>query len=337
MMHLRPRPAPLTRVLLVCWATALTACTASAPSGPANAVSTPDVGRPPPPPSVQAALSREPFTPYAALGESDNDGLAPGESSFALAQACLTAAGYPDAGNVPFSVSLGPVNLAFAQPWGDWGYLGLAEAEQYGFRVPPGSALTILGIDAPAQQNANPDTLPAAEQSAIGKCGTISDNFANAVDNGALAGVATLSNDIVNDVLKDAAVKHATQAWTACMGKNGYSFRQPETVFFTELAAMHGGQRPTNPTDPVSAAANQAQIAAAASDASCTQSTDLAGLYFAVEASYEQQLVSTNAQALTAAVRQYRAAYAKELNKLPSLLRTAKATPLFPAAQAPGA
>src|SRR5208282_3924927 len=110
--------------LLICCA-ALTACTASAPNGPATTVSTPNVGRPQPPSSVQAALSSEPFTPYAALGQSDNDGLAPSESNFAMAQACVTAAGYPDAGgNVPFGISLGPANLAFSQPWGEWGYLG---------------------------------------------------------------------------------------------------------------------------------------------------------------------------------------------------------------------
>ena len=52
-------------------------------------------------------------------------------------------------------------------------------------------------------------------------------DFTNAADNGALAGIQTLSNDIANDVLQDAAVKNATQAWTACMAKNGYSFHQP--------------------------------------------------------------------------------------------------------------
>ena len=67
-------------------------------------VSTPSVGRPQPPASVQAALSRMAFTPYAALGQSNNDGLAPNESGYALAQACMSAAGYPGAGNVPFAV-----------------------------------------------------------------------------------------------------------------------------------------------------------------------------------------------------------------------------------------
>jgi hypothetical protein len=45
---------------------------------------------------------------------------------------------------------------------------------------------------------------------------------------------------------------------------------------------------------PISAAAQRAQIAAAVTDAGCTQSSDLAGIYFAVQASYEQQLVTAN-------------------------------------------
>ncbi|MGH3195220.1 MAG: hypothetical protein ACRDNT_04660 [Streptosporangiaceae bacterium] len=314
--------------LAICCCAGLTACTASAPKGPDTTVTTPNVGRPQPPSSVQAALSREPFTPYAALGQSSNDGLAPDESNNALAVACMSDAGYPNAGSgeAPFSIRLGPANLAFSQPWGDWGYLGAAEAEQYGFGVPPGSALSALGIDI---QPSNPADLPQAEQAAVGKCATIVQNFTDAAQNGALAGIQTLSNDIANDVLKDAAVKNATQAWTACMGKNGYGYHQPQTVFVQEIRAMNGGKRQISDTDPVSAAANQAQIAAAVTDANCTQSTDLAGIYFAVQASYEQQLVNANSQALTSAVQQYRTAYAKELNKLQALLGTAKAEP-FP-------
>jgi hypothetical protein len=314
------------RWLLICCCAGLAACTAGPPKGPNVTVTTPSVGRPPPPSSVQAALSRDAFTPYAALGQSDNDGLAPNESNFALAVACLTAAGYPNAGPgaVPFGVRIGPANLAFSQPWGGWGYLGAAEAEQYGFLVPPGSALSALGIGI---QPSNPADLPQAEQAAAGKCGTIVQNFVNATQNGALAGIATLSNDIANDVSQDTAVKQATQAWSACMTKNGYSYHQPLDVFRQEIQDVYGGRRRINITDPVSAAARQAQIAAAVTDANCTQSADLAGIYFAVQASYEQQLVNANQQALTSAVQRYRTAYQKELNKLPALLRTARAIP----------
>ncbi len=316
--------------VLICCCAGLTACTAGAPKGPSTTVGTPSVGRPQPPSSAQAALSRDAFTPYAALGQSNNDGLAPNESSYALANACMTAAGYANSGNAPFNVSLGPAGLAFSQPWGSWGYLGAAEAQQYGFRVPPGSAVSTLGIDVPAP-NLNPASLPEAEQTAIGKCGTIVQDFTNAVQNGPLAEIGTLSNDIYNDILKDTAVKNATNTWSACMAKNGYSYTDPGTVWIQQLrSAMGISGGGINLGQSISASANQTQIAAAVTDADCTQSADLAGIYFAVQASYEQQLVNANQQALGAAVQRYRTAYAKELSKLPALLRTAKAQP-FPA------
>jgi hypothetical protein len=316
---------------------ALTACTAGPPKGPDATVTTPAVGRPPAPASAQAALSSEAFTPYAALGLSSNDGLAPGESQYTLVGPCMNAAGYP---GLTLSDFMGPLNisigggLAFTQPWGGWGYLGSADAQQYGFRVPPGSALTALGLGLGGTPPANPPSVPAAEQAAADKCGTIVQDFSNATQDGALAGIATLGNDIANDVQHDPAVKAATRAWSACMAKNGYTFPQPQAVFGQEFQAMYGGQHSIGPSTPVSAAANQAQVAAAVTDADCTQSSDLAGIYFAVQASYEQQLVNANQQALSAAVQQYRAAYAKELAKLPALLRTVKAQP-FPRVPAP--
>jgi hypothetical protein len=313
-------------VLLICCCAGLSACTADPSKGPDVAVSTPSVGRPQPPSSVQAALSSEAFTPYAALGQSDNDGLAPGESQYAISSACMSVAGYPGTDNTPFAISLGPANLAFGQPWGAWGYLGAAEADQYGFQLQPGSALSDLGIDT-SEAGTNPSSLPQAEQAAMGKCSTIVQDFTTAVQSGPLAGIDTLTNDIYNDVAKDAAVNSATQAWKACMSRNGYSFTQPGNVFFQELQIMHGGKRSIAPGQTISAAANQAQIATAVTDADCTQSTDLAGIYFAVQASYEQQIVNANQQALTTAVQQYRAAYTRELSKLPDLLKTASAQP----------
>ncbi len=330
------RARPGLGLLAGCCA-ALVACTASAPQGPNATVRAPAVGRPPAPASAQAALSSEAFTPYAALGISNDDGLAPGESQYALAGPCMNAAGYPGVtvsdGIVPFAISLGgPTGLAFTPPWGGWGYLGAADAQQYGFRYPPGTALTVLGLGATLP--ASTPSVPAAEGAAAGKCGTIVQDFANAIQDGALAGILTLGNDIATDVAHDAAVKAAARAWSACMAKNGYSFSAPQNVGSQEFQNMYGGQRSISPSTPVSASANQAQLAAAVTDADCTQSSDLAGIYFAVQASYEQQLVTANQQALSAAVSQYRAAYAKELAKLPALLRTAKAQP-FPRRPAP--
>ncbi len=321
--------------VLACCCAALTACTAAAPAGPANTVTTPSVGTPPPPTSGQAALSSEAFTPYAALGLSSDDGLAPGESQYTLIGPCMSAAGYPGVtvndGIVPTSIPIGG-GLAFTQPWGGWGYLGTADAQQYGFRFPPGAALTALGVGGGGL--AQPPSLPAAEQAAASKCGTIIQDFANATQKGPLAGIITLGNDITTDVQHAPAVTAATQAWTACMARNGYSLGQPQNVWSKEFQSMYGGQHSITPTTTVSSAANQAQIAVAVTDADCTAATDLAGIYFAVQASYEQQLVTANQQALSTAVSQYRAAYASELTKLPALLGTTRAQPFRPAKSA---
>jgi hypothetical protein len=318
--------------VLACCCAALTACTAVAPSGPSSNVTTPSVGKPPPPASGQAALSSEEFTPYAALGISSNDGLAPGESQYALAGPCMSAAGYPGVtisdGIVPTSIDIG-ASLAFTQPWGGWGYLGVADAQQYGFRFPPGAALTTLGLGGGGF--ANPPSVPKAEQAAGSKCGTIIQDFANATQAGPLAGIITLGNDIQNDVQHNPSVTAATKVWSACMARNGYSFSQPQDVFSQEFQAMYGNVHAISPSTKVSASADRAQIAVAVTDADCTQSTDLAGIYFAVQASYEQQLVTANQQALDTAVSQYRAAYASELAKLPALLGTTKAQPFRPA------
>jgi hypothetical protein len=311
--------------ILICCA-ALTGCTAAAPRGPDAAVTTPAVGRPPAPSSAQAALSSEAFTPYAALGTSDNDGLAPGESQYALTGPCMNAAGYPGVtfsdGIVIVNINLG-AELAFTQPWGGWGYLGAADAQQYGFRYSPGTALATLDIVPPT----SPASVPAAEQAAGSKCSTIIQDFNSATQDAAVAGITTLGNDINTDVQHDRAVQAATRAWSACMARNGYSFDQPQDTFIQGWQDMYGKVQQVTIGTPVSAAGNQAQIAVAVTDADCTQSSDLAGIYFAVQASYEQQLVTTNQQALAAAVSQYRAAYARELKQLPALLRTAKAQP----------
>jgi hypothetical protein len=93
---------------------------------------------------------------------------------------------------------------------------------------------------------------------------------------------------------------------------------------------------PFIPPGQPTAARNKAQIAMAVADADCTLSSDLAGIYFAVQGSYEQQFVSANQQALNAGVRQYKAAFGKALRTMPTLLRTTSATPSLPGPPQPG-
>jgi hypothetical protein len=303
--------------LLTCCA-ALTACAAGPHKGPDTTMTTPAVGRPPAPQSAQAALSSEAFTAYADLGTVSNDGLAPADTYTALFTACMNDAGYGQyatptttypASSAADGSLVGPASAA-----GPWGYIGTAEAAQHGFKLG--------GVGTPGQP---PAGLPAGPQAALGRCSNILMHFNNTQNVTSLAGIATMSNAISSGVLDDPSFKNATKAWSACMATNGYITPDATTLMVQESLALAGpGSGP---------AQNQAQTAEAVADAHCTQTTDLAGIYFAVQASYEQQTVSTNQQALNAAVRQYKASYTKELNKLPALLRT---TPAAPATGGPG-
>ena len=111
------------------------------------------------------------------------------------------------------------------------------------------------------------------------------------------------------------------------MARNGYDDAQTNTFWQQQLTAAGLGPISLgSATGQLSPATNRAQIAAAVTDANCTLSTDLGGIYFAIQDSYEQQFITANQQALNTAVREYKANFAKELSKLPQLLRTTSAT-----------
>jgi len=301
-------------ILIGCCA-ALAACTAAPPKGPDANVTAPAVGRPAAPVSTQAALSSEAFTPYADLGAAANDGLAPGDTYADLHTACMNDAGYGQyANSTPFFFRANR-GLGFAQPQGPWGYVGVSLAEQYAFNPPS---------QGPAEGSGplTSSSLPAGAQAAAGKCFNIVSAFNDAQFVTSLAGIETMNNEISTDVVQDGDFKKATRAWSACMARNGYT--SPDADTFSQQAEPRGITPGVYPNP--SAAPTQAQVAMAVTDVQCTQSTDLAGIYFAVQASYEQQFVTANQQALGVAVRDYKAAFAKELKKLPALLRTTSAT-----------
>jgi hypothetical protein len=318
--------------LLIC-GVVLAACTANAPKGPATTVTTPAVGRPAAPASVAAAMSSEVFTPYAALGAANNDGLAPGDTYDALHTACMNDAGYGQyAADVPYPVRTNR-GLGFPQAYGPWGYVGTALAAQEGFLAPEGGP----GGGGPGPGGGGLfGNLPTGAQAAAGKCFNIMANFNNAQLAHSMSIIETLNNYISTDVVQDSEFKKATRDWSACMAKNGFSSPDPGSLGQQAQITLGQGQGPApgqNPTElpgAPTAAQNQAQIAMAVADANCTLTSDLAGIYFAVQANYEQQFVSANQQALNAGVREYKAAFAKALKTMPALLRTTSATPNLP-------
>ncbi len=311
--------------VLACCCASLASCTAPLAKGPDAIVTKPAVGRPPAPASEGAALASEAFTPYADLGAAANDGLAPGDTYANLHTACMDDAGYGQyAASASFSVRANR-GIGFPQPYGPWGYIGLPLAEQYGFNPPEND-----GPDESSGPPSSPTSMPAAAQAAAGKCLNIVQDFNNAQFATSTAGIETMNDDIGNDVVNDPDLTKAQHAWTACMAGNGYDGVQANTIWRQYAIAILGpGPTPGSSPSP-SSAQNKAQIAAAVTDADCTLSTDLGGIYFAIQASYEKQLVTANQQALNAAVREFKANYARELRKLPALLRTTSATPNLP-------
>src|SRR6516162_3118525 len=304
---------------------ALAACAANGPKGPAATVTTPAVGHPPAPASVAAAMASEAFTPYAALGAAENDGLAPGDTYDALHTACMNDAGYGQyAADAPYPARTNR-GLGFPQAYGPWGYVGTALAAEQGF---------LAGnepITGPAPSGGPFASLPTAARAAAGKCFYILENFNNAQFAHSMSIIETLNNYISTDVIQDGEFKKATRAWSACMAKEGFSSPDPSSFWQQALTALGQlpppGQNTSSPPGPPTEAQNKQQIAMAVADANCTLSSDLAGVYFAVQANYEQQFVSANKQALDAGVREYKAAFAKELKALPTLLQTTSATP----------
>jgi hypothetical protein len=316
--------------LLICCAV-LAACTAGPPQGPAATVTTPAVGRPPAPASVAAAMSSEVFTPYAALGAADNDGLAPGDTYDALHTACMNDAGYGQYAAEALYPARTNRGLGFPQAYGPWGYVGTALAAQEGFLAGsggPGGGGPGPGAGQPGSPFGN---LPTGAQAAAGKCFNIMENFNNAQFAHSMSIIETLNNYISTDVVQDSQFKKADRNWSVCMAKNGFSSPSAEAFWSQALDTIGlgpgGGQNPTELPGAPTAAQNKTQIAMAVADANCTLSSDLAGIYFAVQANYEQQFVSANQQALNAGVREYKAAFAKALKTMPALLRTTSATP----------
>jgi hypothetical protein len=294
-------------VLCCCTGLALAACSGgSGAKSPETGVTAPSVGKPAMAASIAAALARQAFTPYAGLGNVASDGLAPNEAVTSLDSACMTDAGYPTA-NDDFQEGHVGDTLTPSTPFGAFGYVGATEAAQYGFMPGGGPGLAGTGSS----------DLSAAEQAASNKCFTIWRNFLGNQLNSALAAVQALGQTIRSEDFKDPSIAKASKAWSACMAADGYDYGTP-----TELlnSAMNVSRAALQANTSLTTAQKAAQIAEAGADAACTQSTDLAGIYFAVQAGYEQQIVDANQPQLTKAVQQYRAAYRKELGQLQTLL-----------------
>lgn len=325
------RMLPIRMLAVAACGLALAGCGSSAPQGPNTSVTAPTgIGRPPAPATAEAAFAQAAFTPYAGLGSLYNDGLAPDESFAALAADCATTAGYPQlatSGDLPVSIHIG-ASLTLSPDYGQFGYLSMAQAKQSGFQ-PDGSLIGLATGSAPTG-GGDIDSLPAAEQAVALKCAEVEQNFETQQDKTSMAVIQTLTQDILSDVQNDADVHQATQAWHTCMATNGYDYATPSAAFQDAIQKYIGAKQAgsgggnwvqSTPTE------NSAQIALAVTDAQCTQTSDLGGIYFAVLSSYEKQIVDLNLTRLTAAVQDYRTGYQKAVSAMDALLSAASARP----------
>ncbi|MER7756827.1 hypothetical protein [Kitasatospora sp. NPDC097643] len=180
-----------------------------------------------------------------------------------------------------------PPDNATALPAGPWGYLGT-------------EAATTLGFHPPKHTLPRPDAAPAGSGEAYDTARVDCDRQA-AERLGSPQGPGTeLVGRLFQESLKaagqDARVVAATKEWAGCMTTAGFEVTGPE--------ALPQRFQSTPEITP-------AELAAARADADCTARSNLAGLWFAVLAGYQRQLIDRNAEALTAQREAVRAQDAK--------------------------
>ncbi|MGW5103865.1 hypothetical protein [Streptomyces sp. NPDC004100] len=163
------------------------------------------------------------------------------------------------------------------RPAGAWGYIGRATAKSKGFHIgvaPPGETGAATGYS----------------QKDFGVCSAEADkqlpSLAN-TDGWKLT--RALFDQSFQQADDDQRVAAARKRWSTCMTAAGHPSQDPE-----ELAA--GPWSTAQPT------ANE--IAAATAAESCTDSSRLAAVYFAVLAGYQRQLISANSATLSAYQKQ---------------------------------
>ena len=278
----RPRLAALA--VAACFALC---CACSAGTGP-DAQAAPTVGRPAQPASMAVALARQPLLDYAEVGITAADPLAPDEDESYLVAACMNRAGFPDVTGAGLE-AFDPAPVASTSA-GVWGFLGLTRAQQYGFAAPPGSAA------AGPRPHYN-----AAELTASRACEQHAQSFITG-DNTLLG--ATLMGAAGQETVSNAQFKAAVATWTRCMTAAGRQTTDPLQYAQDALA--------TTAASPGSAAF-RTQIGEAIDDARCTDSSDLAGVYFALTDAYQLQLLTRDHAALDTAVGRYRHDFQHEM------------------------
>ncbi|MFJ6139610.1 hypothetical protein [Kitasatospora sp. NPDC092286] len=193
----------------------------------------------------------------------------------ALVVSCMRRAGFTAFGGDGLQPAQAPDN-ATALPAGAWGYLGAGAAAVQGFHPPTRTAPRPVGSPAGSGEAYDAARVDCDRQAA--------ERIGSPPGNGT-ALVSRLFDESFRATGRDERVVAATRNWSGCMAAAGFQADDPAV-----LPGRFQGAREITASE----------IATARADADCTASSNLGGIWFAVLAGYQRQLIDRNAQALTA-------------------------------------
>jgi hypothetical protein len=272
----------LTLVGAACFAGALLGgCSAAATGGGGPSLAVPTITASPAPTSYYAV---EMAQPLAAYETSQSEEVTVADASGLLISSCLQKSGY-DIPASEFSAQNGTPDVT---EFGPYGFVDPNHGT-YGLRL--------HAVASPAGDGSIPLPGGQAEEKKSSQCEQAS--MAQLGDNDA---DSALINNLISEAQSaagtDPRVTAASSAWSQCMKQNGFSYSDP--------AAVASAVSPAR-----TASASSSEIAVAEADWSCTNSTDLSGIYFAVEAGYQDELIQENIQQLTSVKKDVQTELAK--------------------------
>ncbi|SHH36611.1 hypothetical protein SAMN05444521_0262 [Streptomyces sp. 3214.6] len=236
-----------------------------------------------------AAASAAPVTgydgliglPLSAYGTSEQDDVLLFQTNEALVAHCMKSRGYAGYADKkkPQRAPKTQAEKEAIRPAGAWGYIGGGTAKRVGFHV---------AIAPPVSKGPT-----GRELKDYNVCWDKADKQVPP-----LAGSQgwKLTQDLFGQSFQQAAadsrVGAARERWSSCMSDAGHPAGDPEKLANGFLKAKK---------------ATAKEIAAATADESCTRSSNLAGVYFAVLTGYQRQLISANTEVLTGYKKQVQA------------------------------
>ncbi|MEU2874807.1 hypothetical protein [Streptomyces sp. NPDC007070] len=231
-------------------------------------------------------LSRAPLSSY---GTSEHDSDLLFEARKTLVIRCMKSRGNKTYSGQNITRVAANIGKEALRPVGAWGYIGRATAKTKGFHT---------AIVAPGRAGDG----SRYRQKDFQACSTETDKeLPTLAESDGSRLTQTLFNQSFQQTAADKRVVDARKRWATCMTAAGHPAGDPE-----ELAA--------GPWDTAQPTAQE--IAAATAAESCTASSLLAAVYFAVLAGYQRQLIIAN----SAALNTYQQQVDKNMDKAARLL-----------------